>query len=105
MLVHSALTDQALKSKVRRKEITLAGHKRARIYGLLSCSAGKRMARRNRVFFKTEDEALLHGLRPCGHCMPEAFRQWRARGISYENRLSDLSDPADKTKPASVKGA
>ena len=40
------------------------------------------MARTHRVFFRNEAEALLHGLRPCGHCMPEAFRQWRAHGIN-----------------------
>lgn len=84
MLFHSDMTDQAVKSKLRRKEITCAGHIKTKIYGRLSCGAGKRMARTHRVFFKNEEEALLHGLRPCGHCMGEAFRQWRVHGISVE---------------------
>ena len=29
-----------------------------------------------RVFFTSDHEALLQGFRPCGHCMPLAFRQW-----------------------------
>lgn len=55
----------------------LAGNKRLRIYGRLSCASGKRMKSSNRVFFKSESEARALGYRPCGHCMKEAYRRWR----------------------------
>ena len=84
MLFHTDMTDQALMTRMRRREITFAGHRIARIYGRLSCKSGKRMGRAMRVFFTSEEEAISYGLRPCGHCMPLAYRQWRSeseRGI------------------------
>ncbi|WP_090390424.1 Ada metal-binding domain-containing protein [Niabella drilacis] len=63
---------------IRKGHITLGGHKRYRIYGLLQCASGKRMMAENRVFFKDEAEALAHGYRPCGHCLPEAYKKWKA---------------------------
>ncbi|WP_230383895.1 Ada metal-binding domain-containing protein [Pedobacter endophyticus] len=30
----------------------------------------------NRVFFKTENEALAMGFRPCGHCLKQQYNQW-----------------------------
>ncbi|EFA77120.1 hypothetical protein PPL_09874 [Heterostelium album PN500] len=56
---------------IRSGEITLGGYKKAKIYGLLTCSSGKRMKVENRVFFKSEEEALANGYRPCGHCLKE----------------------------------
>ncbi|MCH5684590.1 hypothetical protein LWM68_10115 [Niabella sp. W65] len=32
------------------------------------------MKRTNRVFFYSEEEALLNGYRPCGHCMKAAYK-------------------------------
>jgi len=59
-------------------EISLGGYARNKIYGTLQCPAGKRMKPENRVFFKNEQEAILSGYRPCGVCMPEKYRIWKA---------------------------
>lgn len=67
-----------LSSLIRSGEITLGGYKKAKIYGLLNCSSGKRMKIENRVFFKDIEEATSQGYRPCGHCLTEAYRVWKA---------------------------
>lgn len=66
---HDELTDAELFSLLRRRAITFAGNRRERIYGRLECASGKRLQRRNRVFFSSEQEALAQGYRPCGNCM------------------------------------
>jgi hypothetical protein len=58
-------------------DVTLGGYKKAKIYGLLSCSSGKRMKVENRVFFKDEEEALANGYRPCGHCLKYKYAEWK----------------------------
>lgn len=65
----------ALSSLIRKGEIMLGGYSKAKIYGLLSCSSGKRMKAENRVFFKDEAEALAKGYRPCGRCMKIKYEQ------------------------------
>lgn len=65
-------------SLVRSGAISLGGYKKAKIYGLLSCSSGKRMNTENRVFFKNEEEALENGYRPCGNCLPGKYKTWKA---------------------------
>lgn len=62
---------------IRKCCITLGGYKNEKIYGLLSCSSGKRMKVENRVFFKNEFEAITNGYRPCGHCMKEKYEEWK----------------------------
>ncbi len=62
---------------IRKGEIVLGGNKRLKIYGTLGCASGKRMKRENRVFFKSDTEARKMGFRPCGHCMKEAYKQWK----------------------------
>jgi methylphosphotriester-DNA--protein-cysteine methyltransferase len=69
MIAHDEITSKALFRLMRLSEISFAGNIKLKIYGRLSCRSGKRMKRGNRVFFKTEREALNHGFRPCGHCM------------------------------------
>ncbi|MBS1530000.1 MAG: metal-binding protein [Bacteroidetes bacterium] len=64
-----------LKQLVGSGEITFAGNKKLKIYGLLNCSSGKRMNAGNRVFFRSEAEAISLGYRPCGHCMRAAYLQ------------------------------
>jgi methylphosphotriester-DNA--protein-cysteine methyltransferase len=64
---------------IRNGDITFGGYKKAKIYGLLICSSGKRMKVENRVFFKDEAEALINGYRPCGHCMKEKYEQWKKK--------------------------
>ncbi|MGX5817113.1 Ada metal-binding domain-containing protein [Chitinophaga lutea] len=77
MYRHSSIDDATLHRLIRRGKITLGGYRRTRIYGRLHCPAGKRMLRSNRVFFLDETEALQAGYRPCGRCMPDAYRRWK----------------------------
>jgi methylphosphotriester-DNA--protein-cysteine methyltransferase len=58
--------------------IKLAGNRKLKIYGTLNCSSGKRIKTENRLFFESETEAIRTGYRPCGHCMKEAYQQWKA---------------------------
>jgi methylphosphotriester-DNA--protein-cysteine methyltransferase len=63
--------------------ITLGGNAKLKIYGLLSCSSGKRMKTVNRVFFQNEQEALADGYRPCGHCLREEYKVWKGAFQSF----------------------
>jgi len=47
----------------------LAGNRKLKIYGTLDCYSGKRMKKKNRVFFLTELDALQCSYRPCKICM------------------------------------
>jgi methylphosphotriester-DNA--protein-cysteine methyltransferase len=69
MYQHTILTASDLFRKLKNRRIQYAGNKRLKIFGRLNCKSGKRMKKENRVFFKTEAEALSSGFRPCGHCM------------------------------------
>lgn len=77
MIEHSELSDSDLRSKIKRQEIYFGGNKKLKIYGLLKCKSGKRMKRKNRVFFSTENEAIENGFRPCGHCMKTKYKNWK----------------------------
>jgi methylphosphotriester-DNA--protein-cysteine methyltransferase len=74
---HTEISATVLRSKIRSREINFGGNSKLKIYGLLSCSSGKRMKTENRVFFKSEKEALENNYRPCGHCMREKYKQWK----------------------------
>ncbi|MBC7893272.1 MAG: metal-binding protein [Sphingobacteriaceae bacterium] len=63
---------------LQKQGFTLCGNRRLRIYGRLNYASGKRMKPENRVFFKNETEAIAQGYRPCGHCLSEAYRHWKA---------------------------
>jgi len=58
-------------------EVAWAGNIPGKIYGKLHCTSGKRMLKENRIFFKTEGEALRSGFRPCGHCLRSRYLQWK----------------------------
>ena len=58
--------------------IRWGGYRPGKIYGTLTCASGKRMKVENRVFFGSEQEAIDAGYRPCGHCMPEKYKAWKA---------------------------
>ncbi|MGN7787556.1 Ada metal-binding domain-containing protein [Niabella sp. 22666] len=77
MIQHTAISDTALRSSIRSGKINWGGHQQLKIYGVLNCASGKRMKRTNRVFFKSEQEALRNGYRPCGHCMKAAYKKWK----------------------------
>ena len=83
MIRHDALDNAVLRRMILAGEIRYGGNHRLGIYGWLNCASGKRMKRRTRVFFAGEDAARAAGFRPCGHCMPDAYRMWRraASGI------------------------
>ncbi len=68
---------KAIGALIRKGKVKFGGYKKTKIYGLLTCSSGKRMKVENRVFFKDETEAFNSGYRPCGHCMREEYKQWK----------------------------
>jgi hypothetical protein len=74
---HEILTHKDLKNLLQNSEIQLAGNMRLKVYGLLTCTSGKRMKKENRVFFKNETEAIQLGFRPCGHCLRKAYAKWK----------------------------
>lgn len=73
------MNQQEIISLIKSGRIKLAGYKKARIYGTLHCRSGKRMKTENRVFFNSEEEAINSGYRPCGHCLPEKYKLWKAK--------------------------
>lgn len=76
MMYHDDFAALTIRAMIRSGKIVFAGNRRLKIFGLLSCQSGKRMAIRNRVFFTDDTEAIEHGYRPCGHCMRNQYRQW-----------------------------
>ncbi|MFZ4928883.1 Ada metal-binding domain-containing protein [Chryseobacterium sp. Mn2064] len=77
MILHSQISPEQLRSEIHHQTLLLGGNKKLKIYGLLNCCSGKRMNIENRIFFKNEKEALQNNYRPCGHCMKEAYKQWK----------------------------
>ncbi|NOT91267.1 Ada metal-binding domain-containing protein [Ferruginibacter sp.] len=77
MIKHNEINAVILRSKIRKKEIILAGNGKLKIYGSLSCQSGKRMHKQNRIFFESENSAGKNGYRPCGHCMKEKYKNWK----------------------------
>jgi methylphosphotriester-DNA--protein-cysteine methyltransferase len=66
-----------LRALLRAKAINLAGNRKLKIYGRLDCVAGKRMKKKNRVFFTDESDAIENGFRPCAHCLPGNYKAWK----------------------------
>jgi len=86
MIQHAEISNTNLKAKIKGKEILFGGNQKLKIYGLLACKSGKRMKRGTRVFFVSEQEALLHNYRPCGHCMKEKYEKWKNGFIQSNHR-------------------
>jgi len=82
MFPHIELTNRKLKLLIDSSTIKFGGNKSLKIYGTLSCNSGKRMKIENRVFFKTAEEAINEGYRPCGHCMKIEYRKWKEKRTS-----------------------
>ncbi len=76
MYLHATLGSAEIMQLIRQGKIKLGGNRKLKIYGTLSCKSGKRMKQENRVFFASENEALLNGFRPCGNCIQKAYQQW-----------------------------
>jgi len=80
MWKHINLSDETVKTMIGQKDITFAGNIPYKIYGKLSCKSGwKKMKRKNRIFFRSEKEAIKNGYRPCGSCMRESFLVWKRK--------------------------
>ncbi len=69
MKQHSDISDAEFRRLYRSGEIRWGGNRRLKIYGTLRCCSGKRMLRKNRVFFASEEEAKAAGYRACKHCL------------------------------------
>ncbi|PXY38701.1 metal-binding protein [Flavobacterium cheongpyeongense] len=77
MINHQKISDPELLRKIKNGEICFGGNRILKIYGTLKCSSGKRMKRKNRVFFSSENKAKDSGFRPCGHCMKAEYQKWK----------------------------
>ncbi len=78
------LTDGNNKQYISDQGGTLGGHNKLKIYGRLDCpSANRYVAKgqyvRHRVFFENENTAIAAGYRPCGVCMPKAYKLWKEK--------------------------
>ena len=82
MIFHSAIDAADLRSLIRAGKIKIAGNKLLRIYGTLKCTSGKRMRKENRIFFRSEKEAMENGFRPCGHCMRSKYIAWKNKAFN-----------------------
>lgn len=76
MIRHEDLSSKELKRRFKNKEICFGGNAKLKIYGTLACKSGKRMNPENRVFFKSEMEAISCGFRPCAHCLNKKYKEW-----------------------------
>jgi len=87
MILHSSLSNSQLKHLLKHGKITFGGNAVLKIYGTLRCSSGKRMKKANRVFFGIAVEAITAGYRPCGNCMHQEYKKWKAEqiGLSVKN--------------------
>ena len=68
---------------------TMGGHRTTRVYGHLDCLSARRAIAnggyvRHRVFFADEATAVAAGYRPCARCLPDRYREWKARGAGGE---------------------
>jgi len=66
---------------------TLGGHRRSKVYGRLDCAGALRWIAKghyvqHRVFFADEATAIAAGFRPCGHCLRERYREWKAGAMT-----------------------
>ena len=63
---------------------SLGGNGQMKIYGQLNCSSANRAVaagntyQKHRVFFADEATAIAAGYRPCGNCMRDQYKAWRA---------------------------
>ena len=77
MIKHIYIDDAELHQKIKRKEVVCGGNINLKIYGTLQCKSGKRMKKKNRVFFDRIEQAKELGFRPCGHCLRADYKIWK----------------------------
>lgn len=63
---------------------TLGGHRKNKIYGALGCAGAAHWIAKGhyvkqRVFFADEKTAIAAGFRPCANCLPEKYKEWKAK--------------------------
>lgn len=65
----------------------LGGHSKQLVYGRLDCPIALSLIRRGkfkteyRVFFKDAKTARACGYRPCGACLRDEYKEWKAARI------------------------
>ena len=77
MIHHQDISSLEVQRLIHHQKVVWAGNRKLKIYGHLRCISGKRMKRVNRVFFGSQEEAVLYGYRPCGHCMRPEFQTYK----------------------------
>ena len=77
MIQHVEINNKELWKKIKQIEIIFGGNYSFKIYGKLNCKSGKRMKKKNRVFFGSEKEAIEMGFRPCGNCMRNEYKKFK----------------------------
>ena len=82
MIRHPGINNDALRMQIKNRLVLYGGNAQQKIYGKLNCTSGKRMNKKNRVFFESENEALQQGFRPCAHCLRTAYKKWKD-GFAY----------------------
>ena len=83
MILHNAIDDRTLRGLIRKGVVSIAGNRKLKIYGMLSCFSGKRMRRGHRIFFSSRQEAINYAYRPCGHCMKDEYKIWKGHRIVH----------------------
>jgi alkylated DNA repair dioxygenase AlkB len=68
MIKHEDIEQAELIKNIKSGKIKWGGNSDPKIYGTLQCYSGKRLLKKNRVFFSTELEAIENGYRPCQNC-------------------------------------
>jgi methylphosphotriester-DNA--protein-cysteine methyltransferase len=81
MIKHIDVSDLDVRKLIKHKQIMLGGNCKLKIYGLLSCTSGKRMKRENRVFLTGLNEAIDKGYRPCGNCLRTEYKEWKNESV------------------------
>ena len=74
---HDTLDEEVLRWMIMAGEMPYGGNYRLGIHGRLDCASSKRMKGSTHLFFAGEHAARAAGFRPCGYCMPDAYRKWR----------------------------
>ena len=93
MLYHVDYSDEDVRKKIRSGDVRLAGNRRLKIYDSLHCWSGKRMLRKNRVFFGSEEEAVAAGYRPCKHCKCRMSNfNIQSRSVPYNPSRLDIEN-------------
>lgn len=83
----SLLTNREIVVLRAKGDVQFGGHRKNKIYGTLACKGAKRWIAKGhylkqRVFFSTENEAIVNGYRPCAQCMPEKYGIWKEQCLA-----------------------